>query len=255
VTTEKTGKVMRNIKLLAPSFAAVLTVSLFPAMVQAEERDPRELITRMSETIAELESFQIESDAYADAGLPAGQIIEHSTQVTARIRRPGTMRLSMRTTENTKEIYFNDGILTLFNHGRGFYGQEEIPPNIDAAIDYAINVFGIDAPLMDFLSTDPGNALLADAEQVDYFGTELVRNREHHHIGIRNQEVDVQVWIGTEGPSLPGKISISSKWVGGSPRFVAFLTWNTDPQIPEGVLRFEPPDGATRIKILRDPVE
>lgn len=246
---------MREKRLLALKFAAILTVSLFPALVQAEERDPRELIARMAETIAALESFKIDGDAYEDAGLPAGQIIEHSMQVTARVRRPGTMRISMRSTETVKDLYFNDGILTLFNQDRGFYGQEEIPPHIDAAIDYAIDEFGIDAPLMDFLSTHADDTLLYDAEQVDYFGTELVRNQVHHHIGIRNPEVDVQVWISAEGPMLPGKISIISRWVGGSPRFVAFLTWDTDPDIPTGVLRFEPPEGATRIKILRDPVE
>jgi len=246
---------MRDIRSLTLIVALILPVSLSPALVQAEEPDPRELITGMAETIAELDTFQIDSDAYEDAGLPAGQIIEHSMQVTVRIRRPGTMRLSMRTTEESKEIYFTEGVLTLFNRNKGFYGQDEIPPVIDAAIDYAINEFGIDAPLMDFLSADAGNALLTDAEQVDYFGTELVRNQAHHHIGIRHQEVDVQVWISAEGAMLPGKISISNKWVGGSPRFVAFLTWDTNPDIPTGVLRFEPPEGATRIKILRDPVE
>jgi hypothetical protein len=221
----------------------------------AEEQDPEALIMSMAEAIAGLETFRIDGDAYADAGLPAGQIIEHSTQVTARVHRPGTMRLTMRTTESTKDLYFNDGVLTLFNHEKGFYGQEEIPSNIDAAIDYAIDEFGIDAPLMDFLSENAGATLLADAQQVDYFGTELVRNQVHHHIGIRHEEIDVQVWISAEGPMLPGKISISNKWVGGAPRFVGFLTWDTEVDIPAGVLKFEPPEGATRIQILRDPVE
>jgi hypothetical protein len=246
---------MRYIRHLAPNFVALLIVSLLPALAQAEEQDPRELITRMSETIAELESFRIDSDAYQDAGLPLGQIIEHSMQVTARIRRPATMRITMHSTQDTKEIYFSEGVLTLFDHDRNFYGQEDIPPNLDAAIDYAIDEFGIDAPLMDFLSTDAAIVLLEGAERVDYFGTGLVRNQVHHHIGIRQEDIDLQVWISTEGPMLPGKISMSSKWVSGSPRFVAFLTWDTDPDIPSGVLRFEPPDGATRIKILRDPVE
>ena len=235
--------------------ATVTVFALSPTLASAEEMDPKNLLDKMSAIIADLDSFRIDGDAYADARLPAGQIIEHSARVTARVVRPGAIRLTTRSTEETKEIYFSDGHLTVFSEPRLLYGQVEIPPGIDSALDFAINELGIDAPLIDFLFSDVAGQLLADAEQIDYLGTELVRNRAHHHVAFRNPEVDVQIWLSTEGPLLPGKMSISSKWEGGAPRFVIFMDWNLNPDIPEGKLRFVPPEGATQIEILNDLID
>lgn len=85
-----------------------------------------------------------------------------------------------------------------------------------------------------------------------YLGTSFIREKVHHQIGLRGPEVDMQIWISADGPPLPGKIVMTSKWEGGSPRFVAFLNWDTNPSIPTDSLRFEPPAGATKIEFLLD---
>lgn len=222
----------------------------------ANEQDPRILLDRMERTIAGLDEFRIDSDAYMDARRPAGQIIEHASQVTVRVVRPATLRLTSRSADNTKDIYFNHGILTLHRTDEGFYGQQEIPGDIDQAVGYVINRFGIDAPLLDFISSESAKEMLTEAKQVDYFGRALIRNRLHDHIGIRMDEADIQVWISAETPYLPGKLSISNKWEGGAPRSVSFMRWDTDPDIPDiETLRFEPPEGAVEIEILRNVIE
>ena len=99
---------------------------------------------------------------------------------------------------------------------------------------------------------DPAAHLLAGGENSQYLGISLVRGDLSHHIVIREREVDVQLWIASEGPPLPVKIAISAKWEGGSPRSVGFLEWNTNPQLPDGELDFEPPDQAVRIRMLSD---
>ena len=157
-----------------------------------------------------LDSFRIDSDAYMDARLPAGQIIEHASQVTVRVVRPATLRLTSRSSDSTKDIYFNDGVLSLHSIEEGFYGQQDIPGDIDQAVSYVIEQFGIDAPLLDFISSESATALLAEARQVDYFGEALIRDQLHDHIGIRMDEADIQVWISAEAPFLPGKLSISN---------------------------------------------
>jgi hypothetical protein len=74
----------------------------------------------------------------------------------------------------------------------------------------------------------------------------------YHHIGIRMAEVDLQIWVAAEGPPLPGKMTISSKWEGGSPRSVFFYSWNTNPDFGRESFSFEPPDGATKIEFDLD---
>jgi hypothetical protein len=125
----------------------------------------------------------------------------------------------------------------------------------EAQTPSALEPASIDAPFLDFLVSDIATNLLADAEEVDYLGTALIRGGAHHHVVIRYPEADVQIWIASEGLPLPGKMSISSKWESGAPRSVAFMVWNLDPDIPEGTLVFVPPEGAIQIPILEDVIE
>jgi hypothetical protein len=60
---------------------------LFANFANAQEPDPRELLKRMSDEIAGLQSYIINGEAYSDARLDAGLIIEHSAQATLRIRK------------------------------------------------------------------------------------------------------------------------------------------------------------------------
>ena len=119
-------------------------------------------------------------------------------------------------------------------------------------MDFAVNQMSIDAPLIDFLSSDVAGLMLENASEVQYLGTSLIRDEVFHHIALRSEETDVQIWIATEGQHLPGKIAISSKWEGGAPRFVAFLDWDTEPDFPQGSLVFVPPEGAAEVEMLLD---
>jgi len=223
----------------------------FAASATAQEVDAKALVERMSAEIAKLNRFIVHGDAYTDARLAAGQIIEHASQVTLRLQRqPGAVRISNRNAEGSNEIFFDDGLLSVYNDRDNFYAQTEIPKGVESMFDYAVNEVGIEAPLLDFVSSNISSDLINSADDVRYLGASLVRDRNYHHIGIRSSEVDVQIWIASEGRPLPGKLVISSKWEGGSPRFVAFFDWDTDPTFSPDLFRFDPPNGAVAIDFL-----
>ena len=225
--------------------------SIFAAGASAQDIDAKALLEQMSAEIAGLDSFIVYGDAYTDARLDAGQIIEHSSQVTLRLRRePGSIRITNRDAENTKEIYFDDGTLSVYSIDDNFYAQTDIPKGVESMLDFAVNEVGIDAPLLDFVSANVADGLLKDADEVRYLDTSLIRDEIYHHIGIRSPDVDVQIWIASEGRPLPGKLVISSKWEGGSPRFVAFFKWDTSPDFQRGLFKFDPPDDAVEIDFL-----
>jgi hypothetical protein len=219
----------------------------------AQEPDARALLSRMSAEIAALESFIVEGDAYADARLSAGQIIEHASHVTLRVRRPAMMRITKRVSEHTTDVFFGGGQLSVYNDENNYYAQAQLTEEIAAAAEFALDEIGIEAPFLDFVSANISDNLLQDAEQVRHLGTSLIRGDIFDHIAIRTPEIDIQIWIASEGRPLPGKMAISSKWEGGSPRFVAFLNWDTDPSIPADTFRFVPPQGATEIEFVPVP--
>ena len=230
-----------------------IAVGAFATSASAQEVDAKVLLEQMSTEIAGLDRFILYGDAYADARLDAGQIIEHSSQVTLRLRRePGSIRITNRNAENTKEIFFDDGLLSVYSTGDNFYAQTDIPKGVDSMLDFAVNEVGIEAPLLDFVSANIADDLLQDAEEVRYLDTSLIRDEIFHHIGIRTADVDLQIWVASAGRPLPGKLVISSKWEGGSPRFVAFFKWDTDPDFPRDLFRFDPPGDAIDVEFLHN---
>lgn len=221
-------------------------------IVSAQDNRATEILRGMSAEIASLDRFVVTGDGYVDARLGAGQIIEHSMDVTMRMNRPDSMRITNRNAESTKEIYFGEGVLTVYSQTHNFYAQTDLPAGVDAAVSFAVNELGIDAPMLDFISSDVANHLLKDAESVEYLGLSLFRGMTYHHIGARTAEVDLQFWVAAEGPPLPGKMAISSKWEGGSPRSVFFFSWETKPDFGRASFSFEPPSGSTRIEFDLD---
>ena len=159
------------------------------------------------------------------------------------------MRITNRTAEDVKELYFKSNELTIYTQSRNFYGQVKFPDGTTNGLNYAVDELGIDVPMMDFVTGEVAERMLATATEVEYLGKSLIRDNEYEHIVIRSPEIDVQIWIAAVGPPLPGKMSLSAKWDGGSPRTVVFMEWDTAPDFPEDTFNFEPPDGAQEIAI------
>ncbi len=256
VDRSKKGAIMFDTKTCKSIWRTVvlgIVAGAFAAGASAQEVDAKALLERMSAEIAGLDSFIVHGDAYADARLDAGQIIEHSSQVTLRLRRePGSIRITNRNAENTKEIFFDDGLLSVYNTNDNFYAQTNIPKGVESMLDFAVNEVGIEVPLLDFVSANVADGFLRDADEVRYLDTSLIRDEIFHHIGIRTADVDIQIWVASKGRPLPGKLVISSKWEGGSPRFVGFFKWDTDPTFPRDLFRFDPPGDAIEVEFLHN---
>ncbi len=226
---------------------AFVFCGLFVNLAIAQEPDPRDLIKRMSKEIAGLQSYIINGDAYADARLEAGLMIEHASQATVQVRKPDTVRITNKTAEDLKELFFHSGVLTVYTKSNNFYGQTLIPEGATAALDYAVDELGIDAPMLDFVSGGVAERLLATSTDVLYLGTSLIRGKVYEHVAIRTPEIDIQLWIAAEGRPLPGKMSLSAKWGDGSPRTTVFMDWNTSPDFQKNDIQFDLPEDAIKI--------
>ncbi len=232
---------------------AALMWAATSTIVSAQEVDARALLLEMNAEIAGLSTFTLSGDAYADARLDAGHIIEHASEVTMHLRRePSAVRVTSRSAEGTSEVAFNNGALTVYTSDQGYYAQITVAGGVDEFFEFAVDRAGVEVPLLDFISTNVADNMLDGAEEVRYLEKSLIRGDIYHHIGIRSSEIDVQVWVAAEGPPLPGKLSISSKWEGGAPRFVAFFKWDTAPIFTDGLFDFTPPEGAVEIEFLSE---
>jgi len=237
----------------------VLTILLGICAVTAEAAEVRQdakavdVLKQMAAYKASLDQVAIKAVTLTDARLGGGLMVSNSEEVHVAISRPGSMRIYSFDGAAKKGLYFHDGLLTVFNSENMYYAQADVPKEVDAAITFALDEFGVEAPMMDLIHRDASALLIGSDETILYLTDKSrVGGADCHHLAIRGAEVDVQLWVQEGDRPLPRKIMITSKWEGGSPRFVANLIWDTNPKFEPGTFEFKAPDGAMKIEFTTD---
>ena len=243
-------------KLSAVVLAVVLTTCTGLVYATGARQDAKaiEVLKQMSLYTASLDQVAIKGTAFSDARLgAAGLLVSNSEEVHVSINRPGSMRISNFDGENTKGIYFDDGLLTVFSSEDKFYAQAAIPKEIDAAMNFVLEELGIEPPLMDLIYKDALSQMVSSEDEVFYLmDKSLIGGKKCHHIVIRGPETDVQLWVEKGDRPLPRKIMITSKWEGGSPRFVANMSWESNPKFKPGLFEFKAPEGAIKVEFHKE---
>ena len=194
----------------------------------------------------------IKGVTFTDARLGAGLMVSNAEEVSVSIKRPGSMLITSADGEATKGFYFHDGLFTFFNSATRLYGQADIPKDIEAAMEFALDELGVEAPLLDMIYKDASTHLLTSGDTILYLTDKArVGNADCHHMAIRGAEVDVQLWVEEGDRPVTRRLMITSKFEGGSPRFVANLDWDTNPKFKPGLFEFKAPDDAVKIEFIR----
>jgi hypothetical protein len=240
-------------KLAVVILTALMSITAVTAQADGARQDAEavDVLKKMSAYKSSLDQVTIKGVSLTDARLGDGLMVSNSEEVHVSIDRPGSMYISSFDGETKKGLYFHGGLLTVFNSESKLYAQSEIPKEIDAAMEFALNELGIEAPLMDMIYKDASVHLIGSDETILYLTDKArVGGTDCHHIAIRGAEVDIQLWVEEGDRPMTRKIMITSKWEGGSPRFTANLHWDTDPKFKPGMFEFKAPEGATKVEFV-----
>lgn len=241
-------------KLPIAVLAVLLSVSAMATQAAEVQQDAKaiEVLQAMAAYKTTLDRFVIKGVTFADARLDAGLIVANAEEINLSVSRPGSMLISSFDGVATKGLYFQGGLLTFFNSANRLYAQASIPEDFEAAMQFALDELDIEAPLMDMIYKDAVAHLVASGDEVLYLTDKArVGGSDCHHLAIRGPEADVQLWVEEGDRPLPRRIMITSKWKGGSPRFVANLNWEIDPQFEPGLFEFKAPEDATKIDFIK----
>jgi hypothetical protein len=73
------------------------------------------------------------------------------------------------------------------------------------------------------------------------------------HLALRNEKLDVQIWIEKGNQPVPRRIVITHKELQGRPRvWVNFTEWDFSPELSEHIFTHSPPQDAERVDFLAD---
>jgi hypothetical protein len=228
-----------------------------PALVAAQEEaasiDPEaeKILRQMAEHVQAINQFSFHMESTIDVVLTAGMKLQFAESGDVHIRRPDRFRAAVEGDIRTQKMYYDGKTITLFNPDLNFYGQIDAPSTIHSAFAYALDSFGVEAPLADFIPHNIGERLQDTVRLGYYVGLHSVNGVECHHLAFVEDEVDWQIWIENSETPLPRKIIITSNMVAGAPQFTTLLSdWNVTAQLPDSLFAFEKPAGAERISFL-----
>lgn len=185
-----------------------------------------ELLHKMSDALTKAKSFQFDADQVLEVVTNEGETLQYVASSRVALKRPNQFRSDRVGTVADGTLSYDGKHITVHGKRTDLYATTAAPPTIDAAIDFARDELGLEAPAADFMYSDVYAGLMEDVVSGRYLGLEPVGNRMCHHLAYRGHGADWQVWVEDGQRALPCRYVIRSKNEKGTPTFqVAFENW------------------------------
>jgi hypothetical protein len=234
--------------VILPAFSAFGADAGDPPAIEAKTA---QALRQMSEYLNTFKQFTFHAENSVDTLLSSGQKVQLGRAVDVFVWRPDRFRANIKGDVFDQELFYDGKSITLFGKKVNSYATMEAPSNIEAAMDHAMDSFGLVAPLADLMYRNSYDILTEDVQSGGYVGLSTVLGVECHHLAFRAEETDWQIWIENSKTPLPRKFVITSKWIAGAPQFSALLTnWDISAQLKDSLFTFVAPGGAEKIEFL-----
>jgi hypothetical protein len=205
------------------------------------------MLKQMTDYVAGLKSFTVESSAVDETALASGEKIQKTSDSEVAVMRPNKVRSIQRGAGKGLGVWYDGTAMTIACKANNSYATLPAPPTLDATIDSMRKQFQIDAPGADLLYSNPYEILMEQVSSGRFVGHETIDGVTANHLAFQGEDVDWQIWIQDGAQPLPLRFVITTKTVKGRPQFaVQFSNWKTQPNLPAGMFEFQqPPTGET----------
>ena len=234
---------------------AVSLVALNGASSAAEESlSVKELLGRAITELTQADAFSFHAEILLDRLDPAGQKLQFAAAVDAVVRRPDRMRLDYIGDLVAKRAWYDGDTLTIFDPDHGVYAEMPGAGEVAATLHAAGERYGVTLPLADLVRSDLEQRIDSGVvARMHRIGLHDVGGVDCHHLALRREHDDVQLWIRAGDRPLLCKVVFTYKNQPGSPQFAAvFSDWDLSPKLRDK--EFEPklPKEAVRASFLED---
>jgi hypothetical protein len=221
-------------------------------LAMAEKPDPDALaaLDKMGIALRNLKFVSVTGDVTTDQVLVSGQKIQFGGTIDITAIRPDKLKMVIKSDHQVREIYYDGKAVTVFAPAKGLYASAPAPASIGEALKAAKSKYDFELPLADLFlwGTDP--TLTERVKSGFDAGPETIKGVAVEHYVFRQENVDWQVWISSDG--LPLKLVITSTDDSSQPQYTSVLTWNKDAP-PANSFAFVAPADAHRIALAEVP--
>ena len=251
---------LRHIALLG-GLLAVGVIGFVPVTLSAAEpakpaqpaisEEASAALQRMGQTLrAEQMSFQARTiRVYAD---PNGEPLHifHTLKVT--MHRPNRLLAEVSGDDGSNKLVFDGKTAIIFSAAQNKYASIAVPEGtIAGMLKEAVGRLGVDFPLADFLSDEPGKAFLTGVTSGRLVNAVTIDGAPYDHLFFfQPPGIELELWVAKSEQSLPRRLIVTYRTLPGQPNFIAqFSDWNFNVQTPDADFGFQPPAGATQVEL------
>jgi hypothetical protein len=240
-------------KMAAFVFVAALLAAV-PASAFEARIDPMadKIFKQMCDYVASLTSFTVEEDMAEDKVFPNGEKLEFNKTAVIQARRPDKLRSDATGDAGGKTVVVINGPkFSVYKSSDNVYGELDVPPALDASLDYVLEKLAVNAPTSDLFKDDPYAAIMPGVLEAAYVGDAKIGGKACRHLAFRQLEVDWQVWVAYGDRPLPLRVVITDKTLHGNPQHrVTFTKWDVKAKIADKAFRYAPPKDAQKIDLI-----
>lgn len=222
-----------------------------PTETESQTR-ARAILTRMAEHLAGAQAFSVSLRGGYDAVQRSGQKIEFGESRKLVVSRPDRLRIEGEDSDGDKSLtVFTGKEIVLIHPADNAYAVAPQPAGLDNTIVHYVRDLGMRLPLAMMLVSQLPAELKARVRSVDYVERTSLYGAPAHHLAVRTDTVDFQVWVADGDKPLPQRVVITYKKDKGQPQFWAqFSDWNLAPAITDSTFSANPPQGAIKIAFV-----
>lgn len=249
----------QSLKMYICSSFLFLLLAL-PAASQTEQgvevKDaPRIDPESMSDLIESLEflskagSFSFTAEQEYDALQGNGQKIEFGGVHKLTVVRPDKVRSDIVSRDGSKKLFIFDGKAIYYSDiDDNVYASAPKPGDINHAIDYFTEALQMPLPLGQLISSDVSEMVKKEIYAGGFVEQATINGVLCDHLAFRTENIDLQVWIASEGDPLIMRFVIDYKNAPGEPQFRAmFRDWNFKPAVSDSLFVFKPAEKMQKI--------
>jgi len=242
--------------LLTGGIIGLVPITL-PAAQPAKQAQPAisaeasAALQRMGQTLrAEQLSFQARTiRVYAETnGEPLH--IFHTLKVT--MHRPNRLLAEVSGDDGSNKLIFDGKTAIIYSAAQNKYASIPVPEGtIAGMLKEAVGRLGVDFPLADFLSDEPGKAFLTGVTTGRVVNTVTIDGAPYDHLFfLQPPGIELELWLSKNEQSLPRRLIVTYRSLPGEPNFIAqFSDWNFNIHPTDADFTFQPPAGATQVEL------
>lgn len=229
--------------------ASTLAAALFwPATPARADDGITELVKSMTDYVSAQTSITFDMQTDLEIVTTEGQRLSLASSGVVELSRPDKIRARRTGGFADVEAVYDGKTLSLLGKNLNLYAQIPIAGDLDHLVNELRDTYGRPLPAADLLVSDPFKQIMTGAKDMKYLGPGVILGQMCEHVSLRNDDVDVQLWIAEGDKPYPCRYTITSHTIPGQPQYsVLIWNWKAGTDAGSANFTFTPPAGAQQV--------